>query len=170
MAIFHCYVSSPEGKSGCPKSDHYWGLRIWPPNPPRSTRDLTSQDSAPGLTVQVLSPPHNVSDHDPVCAGAPWTMGEDGWRWWSDGMDPDDLLDPDLETAKSSTRYAFFDVECMGIDPRRGKKGQSPWESEHRMIGNPKKITSQPVVPQAETFLLEHTQFIQFICLWVSLP
>jgi hypothetical protein len=32
-----------------------------------------------GLTfVQVLSPPHNVSDHDPVCAGAPWTMGEDG--------------------------------------------------------------------------------------------
>ena len=32
-----------------------------------------------GLTfVQVLSPPHNVSDHDPVCAGALWTMGEDG--------------------------------------------------------------------------------------------
>ncbi|CAL1159463.1 unnamed protein product [Cladocopium goreaui] len=55
--------------------------------PAWTDRVLYSSDHAEPLKYgslqqsQVLSPPHNVSDHDPV--------------------------------------YAFFDVECMGIDPRR---------------------------------------------------
>ena len=51
--------------------------------------------------------------------GKPWLGGWDG-SW-------------------CSTRYAFFDVECMGIDPRHGS------------VLDPKKRTREAVVPQAET-------------------
>ena len=107
-------------------------------------------DRAIGLTfLQVLSPPHNVSDHDPVCAiRGSSGMNPDPWstcsHWFPAGM-------PFLMSSAWGLTLGAAWSKSLGP--------WEIWESEHRMIGNPK----------AETFFFfAQTQSIG-LC-WVSLP
>ena len=80
----------------------------WSKSRPKSLSsdlNLRAERSGARCFHQVLNPPHNVSDHDPVCAGG-ICLGSTLCHYVI------------LREFYQAGRYAFFEVECMAIHPR----------------------------------------------------